>query len=159
MAQSLSTPTQVWSTEVNPIRLTLALIISLFTGSLLLLISAPDYYMLIFTAGRTVQLGFLPLQHSALLSLYKAQPLLIGMLFGSIASIALYNLLRFIYTRYQCNLLFGIALSFLLLFSYTCSPSCFFYKHKQWHNLYSCFTRYFIFTCSVFEWRTQICTV
>lgn len=74
--------------------------------------------MLIFTAGRTVQLGFLPLQHSALLSLYKAQPLLIGMLFGSIASIALYNMLRFVYTRYQCNLLFSIALSFLLLFSF-----------------------------------------
>lgn len=102
---------------MNPIRLTLALLISLLTGSLLLLISAPDYYRLIFTAARTVQLGFSPLQPPALLGSYEVQPLLIGMLFGSIASIALYNMLRFIYTRYQCNLLFGIALSFLLLFS------------------------------------------
>lgn len=102
---------------MNPIRLTLALLISLFTGLLLLLISAPYYYKLIFTAGSTVQLSLSPLQSSSFVNSLQPQPLLIGMLLGGIVSVALYNMLRFIYTRYQRNLLFGIALSFLLMFS------------------------------------------
>ncbi len=49
------------------------------------------------------------------LSLSTMHPLLIGVLLGCSISIVLYNLLRFIYTRYHSNLLLSFCLSFFVV--------------------------------------------
>ena len=100
---------------MNSIRLTIAVIISLILGSLFLIVSVPSYYGLIFSVDNTTYLNIFSHQHFPAHS-NAMHSLLIGMLLGGTISVILYNLLRFIYTRYQGNLLFAIALSFLLLF-------------------------------------------
>lgn len=100
---------------MNLIRLAIALTISLLVGALFLVISVPRYYGLVFSLENTASLS-IPQLPTLGLSLNTVQPLLIGILLGCSISAALYNLLRFLYTRYHGNLLFSIALSFLLLF-------------------------------------------
>lgn len=103
------------STDVNSTRLTIAIFISLIFGSLFLIVSVPSYYGLIFSVDDITHLNIFSQQPFTAHS-NATYSLLIGMLLGGTISVILYNLLRFIYTRYQGNLLFAIALSFLLLF-------------------------------------------
>ena len=100
---------------MNPTRLTIALTISILLGALFLIISVPRYYGLVFSLENTAHLS-IPKLSVLGLSLNTVQPLLIGVLLGCSISAVLYNLLCFAYTRYHGNLLFSIALSFLLLF-------------------------------------------
>ena len=99
---------------MNYIRLTIALVISLSLGSLFLVSSAPHYYDFIFANTQTPSLTQLP--PTSGLSLQSLPPFLIGILLGSTLSVALYNLLRFFYTRYYNNMLLAITLGCLLLF-------------------------------------------
>ncbi|QEY59545.1 response regulator [Pseudomonas sp. C27(2019)] len=100
---------------MNPTRLAISLIISLLLGALFLLISVPRYYGAMFSLENTALLSASQLPVLGL-SLNTVHPLLIGMLLGCSVGAALFNLLRFVFTRYRGNLLFSIALSFLLLF-------------------------------------------
>lgn len=100
---------------MNPLRLIIALFSSLLFGALFLVISVPRYYAFIFSLQGAADLS-IPQLPTLGLSLSSAPPLLIGMLLGCCVGALLYNLLRFIGTRYRGNLLFSIALSFLLLF-------------------------------------------
>ena len=97
---------------MKPIRLASALIISLILGSLFLMISTPNYYALVFSLDNADDLANVISQ----LNLNATQPLLVGMLLGCNISLILYNLLRFIYTRYYSSLCFALALGFVLLF-------------------------------------------
>lgn len=100
---------------MNSTRLAITLTISLLLGALFLLISVPGYYGVIFTLEDTALLGS-PQLPALGLSLNTVHPILIGMLLGCSVGAVLFNLLRFVFTRYRGNLLFSIALSFLLLF-------------------------------------------
>lgn len=100
---------------MNSIRLTIALTISLLLGALFLLISVPRYYGAVFSLENTAFLS-IPQLPTLDLSLNTVHPLLIGMLLGCSVGALLFNLLRFVFTRYRANLLFSIALSLFLLF-------------------------------------------
>ena len=105
------------NTNVNPIRLATALLISLVLGALFLLISVPHYYSLIFAVDSTTLFNsFLKPPNTELSSQAAIHPLLVGMLLGCTISVMLYNILRYLYTRYHSNLLFAVSLCFQLLF-------------------------------------------
>ncbi|MDY0205519.1 MAG: response regulator [Pseudomonas sp.] len=102
---------------MNPIRLAIALIISMIFGTAFLIVSVPYYYELVFSADSAIPLSMIHQKLVTDSSLQSTPPLLFGMVLGSILSVALYNLLRFLHTRYYSNLFFALALSTLLLFS------------------------------------------
>ncbi len=101
---------------MNPIRLTAALFTSLMVGWLFMLISVPRYYGLLFNIENVSEFGFLTQQYFSELSVSAQHPLLVGLLLGCTLATIFYNLIRYLYARFTCNLLLAIALSMLLLF-------------------------------------------
>lgn len=101
---------------MNPIRLTATLLTSLFFGSLFMLISVPRYYGLLFNINNMSELNFLTQEYFSGLTAANQHPLLIGFLLGCSFSAAIYNLIRYFYTRFTSNLVLAIALGVLLLF-------------------------------------------
>lgn len=101
---------------MNPIRLAIALIISLAFGSLFLIVSVPDYYHAVFSAGSAIPLSIIHQQLAIYFVAEAAPPLLTGIVLGVILSTILYNLLRFLNTQYYSNLFVALAVSSMLLF-------------------------------------------
>ncbi len=116
---------------MNPIRLTAALFTSLMFGWLFMLISVPRYYAALFNIEAVGKFSSAtePVLHTFMLS--SQQPLLAGCFIGCTFCTIVYNLIRYVYTRFTSNLLLAIALSFLLLFLFflagiLAAPSTFF---------------------------------
>ncbi len=100
---------------MNPIRLAIALMISLVFGSLFLIVSVPHYYHGIFSADSAPHLSTIHQQLISHFAIEAPAPLLIGMILGVILSSILYNLLRFLNTQYYSNLFVALAVSSMLL--------------------------------------------
>lgn len=98
---------------MNPIGLIITLVASLVLGSLYFAISTSNSYSLIPSISAIAEPPLLTQQPW---NWTTTQPLLIGLLLGCSLAALLYNILRFIYTRYTCNIFFAIALGFFLLF-------------------------------------------
>ena len=98
---------------MNPIGLIITLVTSLVLKSLYFAISTSNSYSLIPSISTIAEPPLLTQQPW---SWTTTQPLLIGLLLGCSLAALLYNILRFIYTRYTCNIFFAIALGFFLLF-------------------------------------------
>ena len=101
---------------MNPIRLTAALITSLLFGSLFILISVPHYYDVLTDIESTAKLSVLTQHYLSDLARDNPHPLLVGLLLGGTLSTVVYNLIRYLYTRFVSHFLLAIAYSMLLLF-------------------------------------------
>lgn len=113
---SLFSTVEALNTNVNPIRLTTALLASVLFGTLFMLVSVPRYYGLLFNIENVSDLSFLTQHYFSAVSSGNQRPLLVGILLGCTLSTVLYNVIRYFYTRFSSNLFLAIALSVLLLF-------------------------------------------
>ena len=95
---------------MNPLRLAIALIVSMTLGSIFLIISVPHYYDVLFSIDKVLSPAVTPVESSL------GHTLLFGIMLGGNLSVIIYNLVRSVQMRYLGNLLLAITLSFFLLF-------------------------------------------